>query len=390
MDKEKIIPIKSIGLALAPNNTPAFLLDWEVTKKCNLDCSYCPTDIETGGHNNSTNHPPLEECLRSIDFMYEYVDLYMEHKKSSQRKVILNVYGGESLFHPDIVEILTACQDRYKPYANKWELTVTTTTNAVINKSIWTKIIPLIDEFTVSYHAENLPKQERLFFNNLLTLKGFNKRVKVVVMMHADPELWKNSIKAIEFCQTNNIRYLAKPYDNHDLSYSDEQYKYIKNYWASNTNTKNVEESKQRLKSVGNTDRVISLNEGRACCGGRKLALNNSLSSSVTFVPRQGFKDWYCSVNWFFLYVQQVTGKIYTNRDCRTSMNNKVEPLGNIENTSQIIDQLKNYLDNKTMPIIQCVKSFCMCGYCAPKAENIEDFKDLIERNVITDVIKYE
>jgi len=269
MDKEKIIPIKSIGLALAPNNVPAFLLDWEVTKRCNLDCSYCPTDIETGGHNNTTQHPPLEECLRSIDFMYEYVDLYMEHKKPSQRKVILNVYGGESLFHPDIVEILTACQSRYKPYADKWELTVTTTTNAVINKSIWTKIIPLIDEFTVSYHAENLPKQERLLFNNLLTLKEFNKRVKVVVMMHADPGLWQNSIKAIEFCQTNNIRYLAKPYDNHDLSYSNEQYEYIKNYWVSNTNTKNVEESKQRLNSVGNTDRVISLNEGRACCGGR-------------------------------------------------------------------------------------------------------------------------
>ena len=88
MDKEKIIPIKSIGLALAPNNVPAFLLDWEVTKRCNLDCSYCLTDIETGGHNNTTQHPPLEECLRSIDFMYEYVDLYMEHKKSSQRKVI--------------------------------------------------------------------------------------------------------------------------------------------------------------------------------------------------------------------------------------------------------------------------------------------------------------
>jgi hypothetical protein len=31
-----------------------------------------------------------------------------------------------------------------------------------------------------------------------------------------------------------------------------------------------------------------------------------------------------------------------------------------------------------------------MCGYCAPKAENLDDFKDLINRNVITDVIKYE
>lgn len=390
MNKDKIIPINSIGFALSPDNIPSFLLDWEVTKKCNLDCSYCLTDIETGGHNNDTKHPHIKECLKTITFMYEYVDLYMEHKKPSQRKVILNVYGGESLFHPDIVEILKACRDKYKQYADKWELTITTTTNAVINKNIWSNIIPLIDEFTVSYHAEHLPKQAKLFFNNLLRLKELNKRVKVVVMMHADPELWKNSIMAIEFCQKNNIRYLAKPYDNHNLSYSNEQYNYIKNYWISDTNTKNQVESNKLLKPVGSKDRVISLNEGRACCGGRKLALNNSLSSSVTFISRQGFKDWYCSVNWFFLFVQQLTGKVYTNKDCRTSLNSIVEPLGNMENPAQMIDHLKHHLRNKTLPVIKCVKSICVCGYCAPKAENIKDFRDLITRNVITDVIKYD
>jgi hypothetical protein len=183
---------------------------------------------------------------------------------------------------------------------------------------------------------------------------------------------------------------VAKPYDNHDLSYSNEQYEYIKNYWIANTNSKNLEESKQRLQSIGNKNNVISINEGRACCGGRKLALNNSLQSSVTFVSRQGFRDWYCSVNWFFLYVQQITGKVYTNRDCKTSLNSKVEPLGYLENTSEIIDRLKENMKNKTLPVIKCVKSICVCGYCAPKAENIEDFKDLITRNVITDVIKYE
>ena len=167
--------IKSISFALAPDNVPSFLLDWELTKKCNLDCSYCNTGID-GGHDNSFNHPKLVDCLITIDFMYDYVSLYMENKKPTQRKVILNVYGGESLFHPNIVEILEACREKYLKYKDQWELTITTTTNAVINKSIWNKIILLIDEFTVSYHAEHLPKQETLFFNNLLTLKNNNKR----------------------------------------------------------------------------------------------------------------------------------------------------------------------------------------------------------------------
>jgi hypothetical protein len=55
-----------------------------------------------------------------------------------------------------------------------------------------------------------------------------------------------------------------------------------------------------------------------------------------------------------------------------------------------MIDQLEDFLNNKNMPVIRCVKSICLCGYCAPKAENINDFKELISRNVITDVIKYE
>jgi molybdenum cofactor biosynthesis enzyme MoaA len=33
--------VKSIGFALDPINIPSFLLDWELTKLCNLDCSYC-------------------------------------------------------------------------------------------------------------------------------------------------------------------------------------------------------------------------------------------------------------------------------------------------------------------------------------------------------------
>ena len=132
--------IKSIGFALSPDSIPAFLLDWEVTKRCNLDCGYCETGTD-GGHDNSTQHPQLDDCLKSIDFMYEYVDLYMQHKKPVQRKVVLNVYGGESLFHPNIEEILKACHEKYKVYKERWELTITTTTNAVINKSIWNRII---------------------------------------------------------------------------------------------------------------------------------------------------------------------------------------------------------------------------------------------------------
>ena len=369
--------IKSIGFALDPSSSPSFLLDWEVTKKCNLDCSYCSTGID-GGHDNTFPHPAINDCLKTLDFMYEYVDLYMQNKKHTQRKVVLNVYGGESLFHPNIVKILEACHEKYKPYADRWQLTITTTTNAVINKSIWSKIIPLIDEFTVSYHAENLPKQERLFFDNLLELKKSNKRFKCIVMMHNNPSLWDKSINATEFCKTNNIKYINKAFDtnNSDFSYTTEQYNYIKGVW--------------KIDDKNTKEKTISICEGRACCGGRKLALNNDLKSNVTFVQHQGFRNWYCSVNWFFLFVQQTSGNVYVNKDCRMGFNGKVEPLGNLASYQTIIDNLKNQFASKSMPVIQCAKSICVCGYCAPKAEQLEDFKDLISRHVVTDVITYD
>ena len=51
--------------AIDPNNRISFLLDWELTMKCNLDCSYCGN-----GHDNSTKHPPLNECLKTLNFMF--------------------------------------------------------------------------------------------------------------------------------------------------------------------------------------------------------------------------------------------------------------------------------------------------------------------------------
>jgi pyruvate-formate lyase-activating enzyme len=375
--------IKSIGFALDPTNVPSFLLDWEVTKLCNLDCSYCDTGLE-GGHDNSTKHPPLEECLQTIDFMYQYVDLYMQHKKLSQRKVILNVYGGESVFHPNIIEILQACREKYSAYKDRWWLTITCTTNGIVGPNQWKRIVPLVDEFSVSYHAEVLPKQRQQYLDNVLYLKKQNKRFKCVIMMHNDPVYFAEAEKIVEFCKQHNLRYVEKPLDNTEQkwAYTPDQFSRLKTFWMNAVPASKQAEYKNSLDLVGNEDKVQSISEGRPCCGGRKLSLNNDLKSSVSFVQKQGFRDWYCSVNWFFLFVQQITGNVYTNKDCRTSTTGRVEPLGNLNNYQLIIDQVKTQLDNKAMPVIQCVKDICMCGFCAPKADNIEDFNKLLIRNL--------
>ena len=47
-----------------------------------------------------------------------------------------------------------------------------------------------------------------------------------------------------------------------------------------------------------------------------------------------------------------------------------------------IIDKLKQQFDTRSVPIIQCVKDSCMCVFCAPKAQNLNDFKELLDRNL--------
>ena len=375
--------INSIGFALDPTNVPSFLLDWELTKLCNLDCSYCDTGID-GGHDNSTKHPPLAECLQSIDFMYQYVDLYMQYKKPSQRKVILNVYGGESAFHPHIVEILQACREKYTSYKDRWYLTITCTTNGIVGPNQWKKIVELVDEFSVSYHAEILPKQQQQYLDNILYLKEKNKRFKCIVMMHNDPENFAKSEKVVDFCKDNNIRYVEKPLDNAEIkwAYTPDQFARLKTFWINSVSLSKQEEYRDNLESTGKQDKIQSISEGRPCCGGRKLSLNNDLKSSVSFVPKQGFRDWYCSVNWFFLFVRQLDGAVYTNKDCKTSTTGRVEPLGNLKDYQSILSKVKEQFDSRAMPVIKCVKDICMCGFCAPKADNLIDYNILLDRNL--------
>ena len=189
--------------AIDPKNKPSFLLDWEITLRCNLDCSYCGT----WGHDNTTQHPELDECLKSIDFMFEYVNIYMQQKPKWAREVVLNVYGGESIFHPNIIEVHTAIKEKYQKYKDDWYLTVHTTTNLIAGKSLINKLKELIESWTVSYHTEANAKQKEQFKQNLLDLVKNGNRVKAVILMN--PHHWEDALAMVDFCKEN--KFLTSP-----------------------------------------------------------------------------------------------------------------------------------------------------------------------------------
>jgi len=372
-------PIKSITFGLDPSAPPAFLLDWELTKKCNLDCSYCAIG-EFGGHDNSTQHPPLAECVKSIDFMYEYVDLYMQYRKESNRKVVLNVYGGESLVHPDILKILELVKQKYQQYKDRWELTITCTTNGIVGTRMWSKIIPYIDEFIVSYHPENIPKQKEQYKKNILQLKKINKSFKCVMLMHNDKEMFDDVERMVQYCKDNSLPFFLKRLDNTEeqWAYTGKQFQKIQANFTGN-------------EVDGSDEKVLSIAKGRACCGGRKMCVNGNYKENLLYINKQGFKGWNCSVNWYFLFLRQYNGKVYSStKDCLTNVTtNRVEPLGNIDNYQVMLDTLRTQLETKTMPVIKCVKDICVCGYCAPKATTESDLNELLKYRIDIDVLNY-
>jgi pyruvate-formate lyase-activating enzyme len=360
-----------------PNNRISFLLDWELTMKCNLDCSYCGAGLYAG-HDNTTKHPPAAECFLALDFMFEYVNLYMSTKPKGIRHVILNVKGVESLHHPDIVEILSQVRQKYQPYAEQWHLTVTTTTNAIVSEKKLKQIIPFIDEFTVSYHTESTDKQKKQFKENLLTIAQSGKRQKCAVLMHEESKLFQDANNMIAWLKTNNIKYQPRQLDD-DSAFNTKKRMYDQSQiqWFDQLYMTKTFGSQE---SVLDTSKALNLTSvGRTCCGGRQTCKDQNYKTRHFFVDNH-FPDWYCSVNHFFLYVKQVNGEVFVNKDCKMNFDGTVGPIGNLTNADQILHTLKNQIHTKSLPIIQCKKSNCLCGLCAPKAKNLDAYKSIMKK----------
>jgi MoaA/NifB/PqqE/SkfB family radical SAM enzyme len=363
----------TIEPALDPKNKISFLLDWELTLRCNLDCTYCMPS----SHDNSTQHPELEKCLAALDFMFEYVDIYMKNKAPWSRSVVMNVYGGESIFHPDISTIHKEIKQRHLKYKDNWNLLVQTTTNLVAGPKLIEKLTSMIDSWTVSYHTESSPKQKQQVRDNLLFLKSRNAFVKVIVLMN--PKRFDDALGMIEFCKEHNIDFLPRQLDDYKnlFPYSTEQIQWFENLYNTKTYNTNTDiELDQSEKNMSNA--------GRGCCGGRQVCLDQNYKERHFFI-QNNFKGWNCSVNWFFLFVKQIDGNIFVNKDCKMRFDGTVGPIGNLTDTQSIIDELKDKMNSNTMPVMNCAKEVCVCGICAPKSSNLSKFKTIMDKYLVSD-----
>jgi len=123
---------------------------------------------------------------------------------------------------------------------------------------------------------------------------------------------------------------------------------------------------------------------GRPCCGKREMSVCNSAGNweKTSFLSYAKFKDWYCSVNWFFLHIEQQSGHIYHHQTCQANFGGKREAIGHFDDAAAILGNLRAQMNAGTMPVIVCPNKICGCGLCTPKSAGLEAFKKILPRHV--------
>lgn len=138
-------------------------------------------------------------------------------------------------------------------------------------------------------------------------------------------------------------------------------------------------------------EKELALKIGRPCCGSRTMCLyKEGESRKSKFVDYREFKGWYCSVNWFFMHIEQQTDSVFHHQTCQAQFGQTRGPIGKLSEGDKILAELEEHLKNGTMPTIICPKHTCGCGLCAPKAVKKENYQRVLFNHVDKNVFRNE
>jgi len=161
-------------------------VEWNLGKRCNLDCAYCPAEI----HDNVSSHTNIKVLLDTVDALTEL-----------DKPVRLSLTGGEPCVHPDIEELLEHAKQRLD-----W---VNVTTNG-LRTGQW-YVERNVDHYVFSLHFDN-EHWERALSNIVLfaQLNEDRERIPFQVNVMAHHEHMDNVKLAVARLHGHNIRYAIR------------------------------------------------------------------------------------------------------------------------------------------------------------------------------------
>ena len=346
--------LHTVEPAYVPSGKLGFLFDYLITMKCNFSCSYCT--IGNGGHDNRVPHPSRETCATMLTQGFDYVSIINKYKQQRFKDCILNLLGGEVLYHPDIENIITDSSRIYEKYQSNFNLKRRCTTNASALPKKWKLMTEHIEEFTLSYHPESRDKFKEIFKNNAHYLNEIGKKFDTISLMYSKAPYWEDALEFLEYGKKHNFNIRPRKVDGD--TYSPEQIK--------------------TLQGLGIEIQTV---KGRSCCGGRSLCTNRDLKTKHTFVNREseGFEGWHCSVPWFFLNANATTKEFNTNQDCRVRFDGTRGPLATIDTMDDYVKQTEERFSKPGIPTYKCVQKYCWCGTCAPKSKDLATLNNIMK-----------
>jgi MoaA/NifB/PqqE/SkfB family radical SAM enzyme len=175
-------------------------VEWNIGKRCNYDCSYCPSEI----HDNRSSHTNINILKSTVDKLAEI-----------GKPLRLSFTGGEPCVHPKFDELIDYAQQK----ATSW---ISVTTNGTRPSDFYVKLP--VHQYVFSLHFEydwESILKKILYVNNTCDIK-----LVVHVMAHHDH---MDSVKIVtQKLHDNNIPYAIRRIrwttGDHDV-FDDNKYK---------------------------------------------------------------------------------------------------------------------------------------------------------------------
>jgi len=252
-------------------------VEWNLGKRCNLDCAYCPAEI----HDNYSPHTDIKVLLNTVDIL-----------SNLGKPVRVSLTGGEPCVHPNIEKLIN--------YLNQKVSWVNITTNGT-RSGKWYCEQP-VNHYVFSLHFDN-DLWQRSLENIIMVGKWFGKPVHVNLMAHHEHmDLVKRSYEDLD---EENIpvvvRRIRWSNGDHDI-FDDLRYDAKDLEWILSTN------STARPNCVDDTGKTYHAND----------VIKNHLNQ---------FEGWTCNAGIESLMINW-DGNVYRST-CRVG-----ESLGNIYNGS--------------------------------------------------------
>ena len=120
-----------------------YFVVWDLSRRCNFDCSYCPAYV----HNRTDEFKTFEELVDIVMLCERYFD--------GHKPIEFSLSGGEPTIDPNIVHLCKFIRARgHHAHVQS---------NGSRGKKLWEELIPHVDSITISIHFEfmNMPRLYR-------------------------------------------------------------------------------------------------------------------------------------------------------------------------------------------------------------------------------------